>query len=404
MNTIEFIATQYERLLDLSFLTPAVKQHSHARDALVWYLPHSDATRWAKLLGCKIFECIVDGASRQKLGLYVCQLQGLDQRLRSTPDQHLTPAESYSRLAGILDASFLKMMFVNGTSTYQILHETAPIFLQLVFVDSSLWLDPTDFTSLSLAHVLASTHYELGRFVLVDALYSMAYGLPQVIEYDTSAAPFMSDVRPVEWVHGCPVVLTMALVDINKRCNARRRVTPESDWRPIEHRIKSWMPETQAAPSGETWKSIARLAVHESWRHVSLIYLYMGVCGVKSDDYRVQASVRQVFQLTNSIKGFERPLIDIHFLAQYLISPDTTFYYKHRQAHALAAKHIATWLEKDLRLLLTTGSGSFVDLNLYPYSTTFGTAQLQMVNQFAGVIMSTRDRLHSPSLLSSRIV
>ncbi|KAG8744453.1 hypothetical protein FRC10_010123 [Ceratobasidium sp. 414] len=355
---------QYERLLDLSFLTPAVKQYSLLREALAWYLQYSDENRWANLLGCKIFECIVDGTSRQKLGLYVCQLQGLDQRLRSTPDLHFTPSESYNLLAATLQVSFLKIMFVNGTSTYQILHQTAPIFLQLVFANPSLWLDPTDLTSLSLAHVLASAHYELGRFVLVDALYSMTYGLPQVIEYDTSAPPFMSDVQPVEWVYGCPVVLKMALVDINKRCNARNRVRPEPDWRPIEYRIKSWVPAVYAAPSDETWKSIARLAVHESWRHTLLIYLYMGVCGVKSDDYRVQASVRQVFQLTNSIKGFERPLVDIHFLAQYLI------------ARVLAARRIATWLEKDLQLLLTTGSGSFVDPNLYLYSTTFGTAQL----------------------------
>ncbi|KAG8683572.1 hypothetical protein FRC08_014208 [Ceratobasidium sp. 394] len=157
----------------------------------------------------------------------------------------------------------------------------------------------------------------------------------------------MSAVHPVEWVYGCPVPLEMALVDINKRCNARNRVVPEPDWRPIEHRIKSWVPTVQAAPSDEAWKSSARLAVHESWRHTLLIYLYMGVCGVKSDDYRVQASVRQVFQLTNSVKGFEKPSIDIHFLAPYLIAGACARSETHRDTareRLAATSHDGLWL------------------------------------------------------------
>ncbi|KAG9091061.1 hypothetical protein FRC07_011941 [Ceratobasidium sp. 392] len=148
----------------------------------------------------------------------------------------------------------------------------------------------------------------------------MAYGLPQVIEYDTSTPLFVPDSQPVEWIHGCPTALKMVLVELNKRCNGRNRVTPEPDWRPIEHRIKSWVSTTQVAPSDEAWKVAARLAVHESWRHTLLIYLYVGVCKFRSDDARVQASVRQVFQLINSVKDFEKPSVDIHFLTQYLIA------------------------------------------------------------------------------------
>ncbi|KAG9082201.1 hypothetical protein FS749_007037 [Ceratobasidium sp. UAMH 11750] len=166
-------------------------------------------------------------------------------------------------------------MFARGTSTYQLLRDTAPTFLQLVFAEPTLWPDPAHFSSLSLAHVLNSTNYELSRFTLLDALHSMAFGLPQVIEYDTSVPPLHRGVWPSEWVHGCPIDLQFALVEINKRCNTRIRVAPEPDWRPIEHRIKYWRPFAQPLPCNDSWKTIATLAVQESWRHTLLIYLYM---------------------------------------------------------------------------------------------------------------------------------
>jgi hypothetical protein len=168
-------------------------------------------------------------------------------------------------------------MFADGINTYQLLRSAAPAFLETVFADSTLWPNPHNFTSVSLAHVLASNYYELGRFVFLDSLYSMAYALPQVIEYDTSIPPFKSDVQPIEWVHGCPVEFQIALVDINARSNAQNRFGPEADWRPIEHRIKSWQPIARTTSDDESWKSVALLAVQESWRHTLLIYLYM-VC------------------------------------------------------------------------------------------------------------------------------
>ncbi|QRV82608.1 cytochrome P450 family protein [Ceratobasidium sp. AG-Ba] len=318
-SAVAFVVSQYERLFDLSFLTPTRQLSSHIRQVLMWGLQKFETTRRTKFLGCKMFECVVDGTSRQKLGLYTRWLEGFERQLKSTSDQILSPINSYNRLAGLLDVAYLKIMFANSANTYQILQETAPIFLQIVFMDFTLWLNYADISSLSLAHVLNSTNYELGRFVLLDALYSMAYGLPQVIEYDTSVPPFVSDIQPVEWVHGCPVELIMALVDINKHFNARICYGPHPDWQPVEHRIKSWRSPVHT-PNHEAWKTVAKAAVHESWRHSLLIYLYMAACGVRSDDDRVQSSVRQVFQLIRSVDEFGIPSIDIHFLAQYLIA------------------------------------------------------------------------------------
>ncbi|KAG8731410.1 hypothetical protein FRC12_019753 [Ceratobasidium sp. 428] len=266
-----------------------------------------------------MFESALDGTSQRKIGLYSRSLQNIELQLQTT-SQHFALAESYNRLAGILEVTFVKLMFARGVGGYQLLRDTVPTFLQLVFTESTLWPDPTNFASVSLAHVLGSTNYELSRFILLDALHSMVYGLPQVIEYDTSTPLAPLGVWPCEWVHGCPIQLQFALVDINKHCNSRIQVGPELDWRPIEHRIKSWQPTVQALSGNDSWKTIATMVVQESWRHSLLIYLYMGVCGARSDDERVQASVQQVFQLVSSVDYFPTPSLAAHFLAQYLMA------------------------------------------------------------------------------------
>ncbi|KAG8701403.1 hypothetical protein FRC08_004096 [Ceratobasidium sp. 394] len=296
-QVITYVLSQFERLVGLSFFEPVRQQFTQFRASIGRRLLRSGASLWVKYLTCKIFESTWDGTSQRKAGLYNRSLQTIELRIQMTSDQSLTPAESYNRLAGALEIVFVKLMFARGTSTYQLLRNMAPTFLQLVFAEPTLWPDPTNFSSLSLAHVLNSTNYELSRFTLLDALHSMAFGLPQVIEYDTSIPPLHKGVWPSEWVHGCPIELQFALVEINKHCNARIRVAPEPDWRPIEHRIKYWRPFAQHLPCSDSWKTIATLAVQESWRHTLLVYLYMGLCNASSDDDRVQASVRQIFQL-----------------------------------------------------------------------------------------------------------
>ncbi|QRW11317.1 Fungal specific transcription factor domain [Ceratobasidium sp. AG-Ba] len=92
------------------------------------------------------------------------------------------------------------------------------------------------------------------------------------------------------------------------------------DWRSIEQELHEWKPFTRTALEEESWRGVVRLAVQESWRHTLLIYLYMGVCGVASDDPRVRASVKQVFQIIGAVKKESDPIANIHFANQYLIA------------------------------------------------------------------------------------
>ena len=99
----------------------------------------------------------------------------------------------------------------------------------------------------------------------------MAYALPPILEYDTSCPPSKNEIDLVEWVYGCPAEFYLALIDINARCTLDY-VAP--DWQDIERRIVSWQLELDNS-GDESWKQIARAAVHETWRQTLLAYLYM---------------------------------------------------------------------------------------------------------------------------------
>ncbi|QRV96614.1 Fungal specific transcription factor domain [Ceratobasidium sp. AG-Ba] len=298
INTIGFILSQYERLVDVSFFKP---------------------NGWQLVGVPKIFQTVLDGADTRMIGGYTQWILKFERQLNLAPEQSLA-SNNLSNLIGTLELAHLKLKFVHVRSPYRDVHDLAPVFLQVAFADSSLWPDIWSSTSVSLAHIFASSRYELGHFVLLDSFCSLAYALPQAIEYDTSVSLFDTNSHPVEWVHGCPIEFQFILVELNARCNNPSRPQPDTDWRNIEHRIQSWKSKAWPIAEEESWKTIARMALQESWRHTLLIYLYMGVCGVASDDQRVQASVRQVFRLIETLKETYIPLVNIYILMQYLVA------------------------------------------------------------------------------------
>lgn len=166
-------------------------------------------------------------------------------------------------------------MLLTNQSPYKYLQHISSTFLRVVFSDSSLWPDGYDHTSIPLARVLASPRCELGYFVFMDSLYSMAYGLPQLVEYNTTIPWRPGDPHGYGWSYGLPAELQITLVDIN----ACRDNSPHTrDWREIEQSLVMWQAQINVQhEEWESWMAVAWLAVQESWRHTLLAYLYM-VC------------------------------------------------------------------------------------------------------------------------------
>ncbi|QRV97118.1 Fungal specific transcription factor domain [Ceratobasidium sp. AG-Ba] len=312
----DFIISQYERLVDFSYFRANDWQVSKLRISIAKRMQGSDSMRWIMFLGMRTISAVLDGDGPSSLDKHVKLITRFEQQIGPPSEQSLDSGR-ISNLTGLLELNFLKLKFIRHLNMYQCVQILAPMVCQIIYMDPTLWLDSWNFTAVSLTHILASSRAELIHFILLDSLCSLAYALPQAIEYDTSVAPFDIEMHPTKWIHGCPVEFQHALVEINAHFNARVGARPLRDWRYIEHRLKSWQAKVWSTTDEEPRRTVARLAVQESWRHALLIYLYMGACGVTSDDLRVQASVRQVFKLADTLKGL--PLVSIYLPIQYIV-------------------------------------------------------------------------------------
>jgi hypothetical protein len=139
--------------------------------------------------------------------------------------------------------------------------------------------------TLSLVHTMASEVHEFGRFVFTDAITSLVFGVPSLIDYDTSTPAsmikmenFIGCVHPVEWVHGAPLPLMILIVKINlwRARNSPFSAASEEEWKPLEEEAWAWNAQVLSpSPNDEPHRIVARMAVQEGWRHAALIYLYM---------------------------------------------------------------------------------------------------------------------------------
>ncbi|CAE6485919.1 unnamed protein product [Rhizoctonia solani] len=319
----------YERVLDSVYFRPKGHQVARIREMVVTRLQASSITRCAVLLVVRMVESMLNGESHDHRLTLKQSVERFERQLLRVKAQHPNPLEVQDLLNGFLEAAFLKMRISNGYHAYQLLQNTAPTFLEIVYADPNLWPDPNGPPMACISKIAASTRFELGHFALMDNICSMAYGLPQVVDYETATPCPAPDVHPIEWVHCCPLEFQVCIAQMNKSC-AKSYVAP--DWRAIEHRLLAYKAPLGDMDNAESWKTIARLAA---------------VCGVSSDDARVQSAVRQTFQLFKMVKREEPPKVNVHFMIQYLIAGACTRSEKQRafvRERLLNAYDNACWM------------------------------------------------------------
>ncbi|CEL54147.1 hypothetical protein RSOLAG1IB_06858 [Rhizoctonia solani AG-1 IB] len=316
-QSIRYVLDQCERVFDSVYFKPRDHQVTSFRNMVVTRLQASSITRCGILLAAKMLESMLNRSSNDNRITLKQSINRFESQLRTLKAKHPNPVEVGDLLSGFLEVAFLKMRVSNGYNTYRILRNAAPTFLEIVYSDSNLWPDPNGPPMVCMSKVVSSSRFELGHFVLMDVLCSMAYGVPQIMDYETATLIHGEELHPIEWFHCCPHEFQICIAEMNRRC-ATSYVAP--DWHVIEHRLLSYKVPLISVDHAESWKTIARVAVVESWRQTLLIYLYMAVCGVSSDDTRVQSAVRQTFQLFEVVKRQEPPKINVHFMFQYLIA------------------------------------------------------------------------------------
>ncbi|CUA68647.1 hypothetical protein RSOLAG22IIIB_08022 [Rhizoctonia solani] len=296
------------------------------RDPLVNRLMKSKTSIWAIYLGVKLF-------------------QALDQDnfiVDANNSSSLNDAEDW--LFAQLELVYLSFVMANSLSGYDLLRKALPKFLRLVAADPSLTTEhPNGNLVISFPRAFGALQHELKRFIFYDTTAALVLGVLPLVDYGYNGE-CDSLSHGFEWVHGVPTLFVETISQVNS-WRAGSRVAPLDDWQNLECRALAWQPQRIVAESDDSAaESVARLAVQEGWRHVTLVYIYMAMCGVTSHDPRVQASIRQIVQLGETVADSS---IALHMFTHYVVAGLGARYEKHRsfiREKLLSFKNKRVWL------------------------------------------------------------
>ncbi|CAE6378494.1 unnamed protein product [Rhizoctonia solani] len=313
----QYVISHWDRMLKITYFKPPDEQIEKLHRMTVWRLSTCGFARQGMLIDARIHESILEGNHAVHSNEFTRWIEQFEQAVRARLNESLTSYEFHERLSDILEMFFSKSRLLNAATTYELFRRVAPNFLQMIYSDPTLWPTQSDPTLVSIAHLLACPSFGPAYYMLMDIMGSMIYGVPHLMDYNTDIKLFHAEPHPAEWIDCFPGEFMILLAKINA-CRDQRST---EDWRNIERQLIAWEPRPKFEPKGlESWKVVAWLALQETWKQTLLMYLYLAICGVPTDDPRIQSSLRQMFQLVGTIRRQDPPGSNVHFFAQCLIT------------------------------------------------------------------------------------
>jgi hypothetical protein len=166
----------------------------------------------------------------------------------------------------------------DNSSGYTTLRHALPEFLQLAVTYPNVLVErPNGNLAVSFMRLLEISQQELMRFVFYEAISTFLLGLPPLVDYahDIECGPNFT-YPGCQWVHALPAAFLQIIIQVNSR-RARRRVYSD-DWEALVERVLTWKSphiSDDLSTSERDTVDVARNILHEGWRHVLLIYIYM---------------------------------------------------------------------------------------------------------------------------------
>ncbi|CAE6355504.1 unnamed protein product [Rhizoctonia solani] len=301
------------------FMTPPMSIHG----PLLSRMRRSKTTIWCIYLGAQLFRAFSQDPFGTTARRYVGWVDKLEQKFSTDSCKNPSPDDISDRLFNQLELAYLKFVTTDSISGYILLQKALPGFLRLVATDADLYMeDPNGHLTVSFTRTISASRHELNRFIMYDTTAAFVLGVPPLVNYGYGDE--CDSASLLEWIHGIPTVL----VETISRVNNWRAGSRADNWKVLEERVLSWQLRLIKADGEDSvLESMARLAVQESWRHVALIYIYMGMCEVSSHDSRVQSSIRQIIQLGELVANLS---IEIHMFVHYVVAGIGAQLEKHR--------------------------------------------------------------------------
>ncbi|KEP54528.1 fungal-specific transcription factor domain protein [Rhizoctonia solani 123E] len=300
-------------------------------------------------IGAKIKKAILDGA-----GLSV-GVRLVDDFQRQITNITLTPDMDLAKIATLLDCLLSLVLallhIVNTPIAHSLLRKSVPFFLALAAKFPELWAEDL---SISIRHAFIGLRFEFSHFAFLDTVTALVFGTIPLIHYDITLSPTLQSPMQfyMEWAHGCSPIVIVLLARVNS-WRAARLIDPTHPVPTLEQQqefqacLKEWNPTIEYGDQPAL--VMGRLAVQECWKHAVLIYMHMGMCEADSADPRVEASVRQVAQLSATIET-DHPL-EVHMTIPCIIAAIAARKEKHR---AILRKKVV--VSRDDRVCLVRGA------------------------------------------------
>ncbi|KAH7338421.1 fungal-specific transcription factor domain-containing protein [Rhizoctonia solani] len=148
--------------------------------------------------------------------------------------------------------------------------------------------------------------FDLRCFAWCDILSSMALSRPTLLSYESDIhnppqhSDFADPDKGVEWIFGCPDVLTILLA----RTSALRHTRISSDekmvrGREIQQLMQDWRFQPVLAQSSAL--RVARLAAQEIWRHAAILYVHQSIFKSNPSHPVVKNSVKNIIQTASTL-------------------------------------------------------------------------------------------------------
>ncbi|CAE6423615.1 unnamed protein product [Rhizoctonia solani] len=324
-NMVDLVVSQYLRVAERAPFRPFPYEFGRAIEERA---RSSDLVLKTMYIGARIAQALLDGTNPQR---FVGWIDSFHRQISWTQPLSLNTGATHlaDRLSAVHDLTLYAFMLTDSRTGYSLLRQGVPIFLEFAAQSPHVWSKDS---AISISHALNPTRHEMARFVLVDAISSLAFGTAPLINYDTTINEnefLHGKYGFLEMVYSCPVVLLVLLARINSARVSRvmdQGSSNSGDIEDIEECVKKWAPKLDYTE--RPFESITRLAVQECWRQATLIYAYMGLCGADSSDDRVQPLVSQVAQLAATIEP-NSPM-EAHLFVPALIAGAAARKEKHR--------------------------------------------------------------------------
>ncbi|CAE6478823.1 hypothetical protein ACGC1H_003067 [Rhizoctonia solani] len=208
------------------------------------------------------------------------------------------------KLVGLIEVTNYEYYSSNLSRYYPHVLEAASIVRQIMGSDT------LDLLSLTGNHT-----FDIRCFAWCDILHSMATSRPTMLKYEFnieqaqhsgSEDGYTHTNKGVEWIYGCPDVLTVILA----RTSSIKH-SPASKENKIRHGVMleelvlNW--EFRPAQAKGSVMRVARVGVQEVWRHIAILYIHQAIFQSPSTHPTVRSSVRSIIRIASTLKPGVNP-------------------------------------------------------------------------------------------------